>query len=120
MGSQAGHGPPGARIPGADERQAGPGHRNRHLQETAGRRGDQTGQRRLQRNHPRAADQWRCTPELQQWIRLQQWIWLWWRLVWWFWWSEWWYHYQVHSLNIQCRQTLLKRRAVPLPLQKLL
>lgn len=41
--SQAGHGPPGAWIPGADERQAGPGHRNRHLQETAGRRGDQVG-----------------------------------------------------------------------------
>ena len=57
--SQAGHGPPGARIPGADERQARPGHWNRHLQEAAGRRGDQTGQRRHQRNHPRAAELWR-------------------------------------------------------------
>ena len=39
--SQAGHGPADQRIPGADERQTGPGHWDRHLQEAAGGRGGQ-------------------------------------------------------------------------------
>lgn len=39
--SQAGHGLPDQGVPGPDERQAGLGHRDFHLQETAGGRGDQ-------------------------------------------------------------------------------
>ena len=41
--SQAGHGPPSAWIPGADECQACPRHWDCHLQKTPGGRGDQVG-----------------------------------------------------------------------------
>uniref|UniRef100_G1L4L4 Keratin, type II cytoskeletal 7 n=1 Tax=Ailuropoda melanoleuca TaxID=9646 RepID=G1L4L4_AILME len=39
------HGPAAARVPGAHERQAGPGHRDRHLPQAAGGRGEPVGRR---------------------------------------------------------------------------
>ncbi|XP_064899514.1 keratin, type II cytoskeletal 5 isoform X2 [Columba livia] len=69
---QGRHGPAAARVPGAHERQAGPGHRDRDLQEAAGGRGEQA-ERRGTQPHQLFCHQLQLQRGWRSWLRRRIW-----------------------------------------------